>query len=180
MRYLCLLRGINVGGNNIVKMADLRTCLECAGLAKVSTYIQSGNVLFESRSGSLTKLLQKLEQALSQELLPKGAQVVVISSEQMAAVVINAPVGFGSDPENYRYDVAFIRPPALADELAGGIVVHPEVDKIVAKNGVIYMRQVKARLTQSRLPKLVGTAAFKSMTIRNWATTTKLHQLMNM
>ncbi|HEX4748450.1 MAG TPA: DUF1697 domain-containing protein [Bryobacteraceae bacterium] len=177
MFYLALLRGINVGGNNIVKMAELRTCLECAGLQKVSTYIQSGNVLFESRSASCSKLAQKVEQALAQELLP-NANVVIVSSDQMAEVVNSAPTGFGAQPENYRYDVVFIRPPASANELAGGIPLHPEVDKAWAQNGVIYLRQLKARRTQSRLPKLVRTSAFKSMTVRNWATTTKLHELM--
>lgn len=45
-RYLALLRGINVGGKNIIKMADLKACFESLGFADVVTYIQSGNVLF--------------------------------------------------------------------------------------------------------------------------------------
>lgn len=46
--YIALLRGINVGGHNKLKMADLRKMLESMGLTRVQTYIQSGNVLFES------------------------------------------------------------------------------------------------------------------------------------
>ncbi len=46
--YIALLRGINVGGHNIIKMADLKSLLESMGLNSVKTYIQSGNVLFES------------------------------------------------------------------------------------------------------------------------------------
>ena len=47
-RYIVLLRGINVGGNNIIKMADLKTCFQEMGFDSVVTYIQSGNVLFDS------------------------------------------------------------------------------------------------------------------------------------
>jgi uncharacterized protein (DUF1697 family) len=48
VQYLALLRGINVGGKNIIKMADLKACFESLGFSDVVTYIQSGNVLFKS------------------------------------------------------------------------------------------------------------------------------------
>ncbi|NCP46313.1 MAG: DUF1697 domain-containing protein, partial [Flavobacteriales bacterium] len=47
-QYLALLRGINVGGNNIIKMVDLKACFEKMGFTDVKTYIQSGNVIFTS------------------------------------------------------------------------------------------------------------------------------------
>jgi uncharacterized protein (DUF1697 family) len=47
-RYLALLRGVNVGGKGMIKMADLKTALEAAGFDTVKTYIQSGNILFSS------------------------------------------------------------------------------------------------------------------------------------
>ena len=47
-QYVALLRGINVGGNNLIKMADLKACFEAQGFGNVATYIQSGNVLFTS------------------------------------------------------------------------------------------------------------------------------------
>ena len=49
--YIALLRGINVGGRNIIKMADLKSTFESMGLESVQTYIQSGNVLFKSNAG---------------------------------------------------------------------------------------------------------------------------------
>jgi uncharacterized protein (DUF1697 family) len=134
-------------------------------------------VLFESRIASPVKVAQKVEQALSKELLT-NAQVVVVSKDQMAELVGRAPSGFGVEMETYRDNIAFIRPPATARELAGGIKLHPEVDELWAQNGVLYMRQLRARLTESQLTKLIGTSAFKSMTVRNWNTTTKLHELM--
>ena len=55
-RHLALLRGINVGGNNIIKMSDLRVCFEAMGLSGVETYIQSGNVIFSTKRASKTRL----------------------------------------------------------------------------------------------------------------------------
>ena len=54
MKYAALFRGINVGGKNIVKMADLRQLLWDLGLGKVQTYLQSGNAVFESALEEIT------------------------------------------------------------------------------------------------------------------------------
>jgi uncharacterized protein (DUF1697 family) len=55
-QYLALLRGINVGGNNLIKMAELKRCFEALGFGNVATYIQSGNVLFDTGEGSPASL----------------------------------------------------------------------------------------------------------------------------
>src|SRR5262245_47461872 len=68
VRYVALLRGINVGGKNIVKMSDLRRALEGVSCTNVATYIQSGNVLFESRLGNTSRLSLAIEEALTAEL----------------------------------------------------------------------------------------------------------------
>ncbi len=64
MRYIALLRGINVGGNNRVPMADLRTCLSDMGLDNVRTYIQSGNVIFDAIRDDAVPLTAEIEQAI--------------------------------------------------------------------------------------------------------------------
>ncbi len=60
-QYLALLRGINVGGKNIIKMAELKACFEANGFGDVATYIQSGNVLFSTPGGDLTSLTGQIE-----------------------------------------------------------------------------------------------------------------------
>jgi uncharacterized protein (DUF1697 family) len=65
VRYLALLRGINVGGGNIIKMADLKGCFEEMGFAAVATYIQSGNVVFRSEEKDAARLVNRIERALS-------------------------------------------------------------------------------------------------------------------
>ena len=65
MKYVALLRGINVGGKKLMKMADVRECLERRGFSHVTTYIQSGNILFESDKADVAKLTAVIERARS-------------------------------------------------------------------------------------------------------------------
>ena len=177
VKYLVLLRGINVGGKNIVTMSALRVCLESMGLKNVTTYIQSGNILFESSLKSPAELTREIEDALSAELL-NAAQVVVVSQQQLKSVVTKAPAGFGADPAKYRYDVMFVRAPLRARELLPTIALKEGVDEAFESNGVLYFRRLTRLASQSKLSRLVATPAYKSMTIRNWNTVTKLCRLI--
>ena len=172
------MRGINVGGKNIVKMRDLRTCCECIGLSNVSTYIQSGNVIFESQVKGIRKLSNMIEQALSAGL-QRAPVVVVLSHQQLAGVVEKAPRGFGTEPATYRYDVIFLRAPVLPWEVLPKIKINPIADQVFAANGVLYFQRLIAKASQSYLTKLVGTTGYRSMTVRNWNTTAKLYELMS-
>src|SRR5262249_25549921 len=133
MKYLALLRGINVGGKNSVTMADLRACLESIGFKNVTTYIQSGNVLFESPLKSTAELSRRIEQALTGGLL-KAAQALVVSQGQLDSVVTKAPLAFGVDREKYRYDVAFVKAPVRARELLSAIELKEGVDEAFESN----------------------------------------------
>jgi len=79
-RFLALLRGINVGGNNIIKMADLKACFETMGFANVSTYIQSGNVIFSSEEVDTIALEERIEKVLSETFNYKSRVVVIAIS----------------------------------------------------------------------------------------------------
>ena len=109
-RYVALLRGINVGGKNQIRMADLKACFEKKGFENVATYIASGNVLFDSGERSSTKLTRNIEKALT-KTFGYEATVVVRSKAQLRKVVEEAPKGFGSQPSRYRSDVLFLMPP---------------------------------------------------------------------
>ena len=88
-RHVALLRGINVGGNNIIKMVDLRRCFEGMGFDAVATYIQSGNVVFASNLSEKT-VRTRLEKALT-EKLGKPADVVVRTAAELNAVLMGNP-----------------------------------------------------------------------------------------
>ena len=87
MKYVALLRGINVGGRNIIRMAALKVCLEQHGFRNVATFIQSGNVIFESDERNAGKLTTQIEGALS-KMFDYDSRVVLRSHAQLKAVVV--------------------------------------------------------------------------------------------
>lgn len=174
-RYVALLRGINVGGKNLVPMPALKAFFLDQGFVDVATYIQSGNVLFSSTDAGPV-LEPRLEAALSRAFRFQ-ATVVVRSAGALRAVVESAPAGFGSRPDQHRYDVVFLKAPLTAAIAVEGMSAKPGVDRVFAGEGVVYFSRLIARASQSHLTRIVGTPAYRSMTIRNWNTTTRLAAL---
>ena len=176
-RYVALLRGINVGGRNPIRMPDLRASLEADGFDDVRTYIQSGNVLFSARGGNAATLTHRIERLLSARF-GYDASLVLRSERQLRAVVEGAPEGFGTDRDRYRSDVIFLMPPLTARTVVASVPIKEEVDRIWPGTGVVYFSRLTSRATQSRLSRIISLPIYKSMTIRNWNTTTKLAELV--
>jgi uncharacterized protein (DUF1697 family) len=175
-RYVALLRGINVGGNNLIKMTALRACFEKQGFLDVTTYIQSGNVLFSSDQPKREKLCSKIEAAIATTFACR-ASVVVRSRKELRAVVEGAPRGFGQQPEKFRYDVLFLKEPLTAAAASKLVPTKAGVDQLFTGKGVLYFSRLVEKATQSKLSRVVSLPIYKSMTIRNWNTTTKLLQM---
>jgi uncharacterized protein (DUF1697 family) len=91
MRYVAFLRGINVGGHASIHMADLIKTLQQAGFDNVTTYVQSGNVIFDSGTGNTGAIAKKLEDLIETQF---NAQVKVIlrSKNEIATIVENNPL----------------------------------------------------------------------------------------
>jgi len=159
-------------------MRDLRRVFEDLGCKSVATYIQSGNVLFESKLKNTEMLTATLEAALA-AVFSRPFSVVVLTREQLERVVTNAPPGFGADPARYRYDVVFVKPPVRAGSILPTISLHDCVDEAFERNEVLYFSRLTARASQSHLPKLIRHPAYSSMTVRNWRTTTELCRLIS-
>lgn len=169
---MALLRGINVGGKNLVSMADLRAEFEHAGYSEVQTYIQSGNVLFETDEPRAE--LEPSIEALLAERLGVPVLVVVRSHRQLANVVASAPKGFGADREAHLADVVFLKSPLTPAKVLQVVSLRDGVDRAWPGPGVVYFDRVAERRTQSRLSRLASTPEYQRMTIRNWSTTTRL------
>ena len=176
-RYVALLRGINVGGKNLIRMPALKAAFEADGFEDVSTYIQSGNVLFASSDTRSAALTDRIEAMLA-EAFDYVPTVVVRSKKQLRAIVDGAPKGFGGQPAKYRYDVIFLKEPLTARKAIGEVPTNPAVDTAHAGMGVLYFSRLTAKATASRLSKIVSSPIYPSVTIRNWNTTTKLLSLM--
>jgi uncharacterized protein (DUF1697 family) len=176
--YLLLLRGINVGGKNKVSMAGLRELLEELGYSGVATYIASGNVILSS-DRSVRAIKREIEAALPKafRLDSELIATLVLTRAQLRAVVDGKPKGFGEHPETYHSDAIFL----IGIDAPTAMEVfdpHPEVDRIWPGKGVIYSQRLSAKRTKSRLNKAITTPLYKSMTIRSWATTMALRELL--
>lgn len=175
--YFALLRGINVGGNNIIKMTALKACFEKLGFSGVTTFIQSGNVIFSSLDKDIELLCQNIEKALSSTFNYKAC-VVLVTHDQLRKTVQDAPQGFGKDPSEYRYDVIFLKMPLMAHQAMQDISIKEGVDVVYAGKHVLYFSRLISKAAQSRMSRIISLPIYKSMTIRNWNTTTKLLELM--
>ena len=175
--YLALLRGINVGGKNIIRMADLRACFEAGGYGRVATYIQSGNVVFTAPKASSAALTSRIEKML-EAAFDYRASVVLRTRRQVETVVTQAPEGFGERPKLYRYDVVFLKAPLEAETAIESVLTREGVDEVHAGKGVLYFSRLISRASQSRLSRLASMPVYQSMTIRNWNTTTRLLGMM--
>jgi uncharacterized protein (DUF1697 family) len=170
-QYVALLRGINVGGKNLIRMAALKACFESEGFGDVTTYIQSGNVLFRSARSAREGLTGRIERMLA-AAFRYDASVVLRDRKQMTTVVHRAPARF-------RYDVIFLKEPLAAAEAIRDVPTRDGVDQAHAGTGVLYFSRLIAKASRSQLSRIVSLPMYQHMTIRNWNTTTTLLEMMD-
>lgn len=180
MRYLALLRGINVGGHKIIPMAKLRGIVEEVGFAEVSTYIQSGNVVFTSPSKSVKNVRAAVESALRTAL---GYEVpaLIRTAKEMEAVVNRNPFAEEHAKGRTKMYVAFLEHGASKQEMEALLAAQVKGMRFHAGAAEVYCLLDAAftgndsPFSNTLLEKLLGQRA----TTRNWATTTTLLTLMN-
>ena len=177
-QYVALLRGINVGGRNLIKMTELKACFEKHGFRMVVTYIQSGNVLFESRDSPSATLPRRIDDMLAATFTYR-ASVVLRTRKQLRNIVEQAPDRFGTQPERHRYDVLLLKSTLSAPAAIKRVPTKTGVDQVYAGPGVLYFSRLIRRASQSCLSRFVSLSIHQNMTIRNWNTTIKLLQMMD-
>lgn len=172
-RHVALLRGINVGGNKLIRMADLRAVFQALGFSSVETYIQSGNVVFTTKAARKATLTESIERALEAQF-GHEARIVLVTSQELKQVVDEAPAEFGQRPDEFRYDVVFVREPSKPGEVLRQLTPRPGIDAAQAGELALYFRRLSSRASQSRLTKLNRLAVYQNVTVRNWNTTVRL------
>ncbi len=175
VQYLALLRGINVGGKNLVKMAELRAAFERLDFDDVATYIQSGNVLFAAPRQRRDELAARIEAQLSRSF-GIDLKVVLLTESQLKRVVDSAPRGFGAN--THLSDVIFLRKPLTVKKAIAVVETREGVDRAWRGPGVLYFSRLAAKASGSRLSRIAARPEYQNMTIRSWSTTTKLLGLM--
>lgn len=170
--WVAFLRGINLGSRNRVPMPALRTVFEEAGCGSVSTYIQSGNVVFTKRASDRDRLARTLQQAVA-DRFDVPAAVVLRTSEELAKIVRAHP--FGDDTSHTM--VAFLAeaPARAAVRGLANVDVAPDRFKVVGSDVFLhYPKGVQgARLTHASLERRLDVIG----TTRNWNTVTRLAEL---
>jgi uncharacterized protein (DUF1697 family) len=176
MRYVALLRGINVGGKSLIRMAELKECVDELGYDEVSTFIASGNVLFETAERDAAKLETALERALEARFdLP--ITVVVFSRAEFARIVTAIPADWIGNP-SLRVNVAFLRRTRDGRALAREFPPREGVDELVATKTALIWATRRDALTRTGMQKLVQSTSYRDMTVRNVNTTLKLNELL--
>ncbi len=164
MRFVALLRGINVGGNRKVEMPRLKTLFESMGCTNVSTYINSGNVIFESgesRDALCESIVTNLEEEFGFDI-----PTLVRSEQEMIQVVNAIPAEWKNDSEQ-KTDVAYLFPEIDSEATIDALPVNMEFIDVRYVDGALFWNIEKKDLNKSRLNKLVGHKLYRSMTLRN-------------
>lgn len=177
MKFIALLRGINVGGNNKVSMSELKVIFEQAGMQNVSTYINSGNVIFESNINSKEKIANTIEKVI-ETTLGLSIKVVVIDKNALLSLSNSLPKDWVND-SNMKCDVMFLWDSIDNTDILKQITIMPDIDNVVYLPGALLWSVDRKVLGKSGMQKLVGTSIYKQMTIRNCNTVRKLANLVS-
>lgn len=176
MKYLALIRGINVGGSSVIKMAALQEALAGAGFSAVRTYIQSGNVMFESSDADTAAFAKRIAHVI-QKNFQIEAEVVVLSQPEWQHIIAHAPAWWGKD-KNRKHNLFIVMQPNHMDEIVAAIgTLDPAVEVIAPGRGVLYQSMSAALTGRVTTSKLANSPLSKRLTVRNYKTANALLEL---
>ena len=174
--FVALLRGVNVGGNNMISMSSLKKSFETLGFTDVVTYINSGNIIFKSKQTDARKLEKKIEQVLSKDY-QLDSRVVVRTFAEMEKIVESLPQTWTGD-SRWRYNVIFLRHSIDSEDILRELEVKQDIEEVVYCPGALFWSALVSDLNRTNMLKLSSRKMYQDMTIRNQNTTRKLYELM--
>src|SRR5712664_3449072 len=171
-----MLRGINVSGQKIVKMESLRASFEALGFSRVQTYVQSGNVIFETSKGLANNLSRKIREKISSDY---GFSVPLIlrTSGEMEKIVSDNPFLKERGIDHTRLHVTLLSEVPVKAALGRLDSLNGEPDQFRIKNREVYLYcpngYGRTKLSNSAFEKLLAVEA----TTRNWKTVNMLVEI---
>ena len=174
--FVALLRGVNVGGNNMISMKSLRESFEELGFTHVTTYINSGNIIFTTKQSDARKLEKKIEQMLVKDY-ELDSKVVLRSLAEMEELVKSLPPGWNGDG-SWKYNVIFLRHSIDTEEILKDLPVKSDIEEVVYRPGALLWSVQASMASQSSMVKLASRKMYRETTVRNLNTTRKLYELM--
>jgi uncharacterized protein (DUF1697 family) len=173
--YVCLLRGINVGGKAKVDMASLKIIFEQSGYQQVTTTINSGNVLFVSDQ-KVSEIKATVEDAILAHF-GLSISVFVRDAQNIAELCRRFPKEWTND-DNQKTDILFLTDDVDKPETVNQIIHDPSIDTLIYCNGAIGWNVLRSNYNRSCMRKFIGTSIYKNMTARNINTLRKINDLL--
>jgi uncharacterized protein (DUF1697 family) len=165
--YIAMLRGINVSGQKLIKMEKLRAAFGALGFSEVRTYVQSGNVVFQTATASPAEIMSRIEQKISTDF---GFTVPVFlrTAEELAEIVKRNPLLKAKAIDHSKLHVTFLSAaaPKTAAKSLEGLAVKPEQFYIRGHEIYLYCPNGygQSKLSNTAIEKKLGVGA----TTRNW------------
>ena len=175
MKYIAFLRGINVGGKNKIKMESLREIFAIIGFSNVKSYINSGNVIFETRKTDDKKLAAKIEKAIEKEF-SLSIKVMVRTVAEIEEIIENNP--FAGQFENDKDLHVFFLDEELPEEKRKLLLEQNNENEIfvVVNREIFYLLRIS--FSDSLMSKdYIGKKLKVLATARNWRTVNKILDL---
>lgn len=174
--YIALLRGINVSGQKLIKMGELKSALQELSFDRVTTYLQSGNVVFKATAQSLDELALKISRQIHQAFGFEVA-VVVLRKEQLEKIILQNPFAKEIQDSDAGLYITYLKTVPFNFDLSIIESKLQEDEAIVIEDGVIYFYCPKGygrtKLNNNFLESKLGVVA----TTRNWKTTKELFKI---
>jgi uncharacterized protein (DUF1697 family) len=176
MRYVALLRGINVGGQKSIKMTDLKNAFEALGFGNVKTYVQSGNVIFDAEPSDTSKLAGYIEDMVSRTY---GFQVktMIRTEDELAGIVCNNPFTKDPDLDQDKLHVTFLSDRPESNTVAALAVKKEENEQfsIIGREVYLYCPNGygNTKLNNVLFEKKLNAIA----TTRNWKTVNRVLEI---
>ena len=168
---ICMLRGVNVGGHNLIKMDALRALYESLGLQDPQTYVQSGNVVFRAKEREVARLAPRIGNEIERRFGFRPGVILRTSSDLRDVIKKNPFAHRDLDPSKLLVTFLAIDPAPNAREALLKIKPNPEELRIAGRELYIYFPNGMGR---SKLPPLLDRILKNSGTARNWNTVTRL------
>lgn len=179
MRYVALLRGVNVGGNHRVPKAEFQEVLEKLGFRDVVIYINSGNAVFTSDEVPKAQEVQSALEAHFGFSIP----TLVLSGEKIKAIAAAIPDDWTNDApkpdkSGQKSDVLYLFDEANTPGIIEQLGHRPDVEVMRYVDGAVLANVTRANQSKYSLVRVIGTPLYQQMTVRNITTAKKLAELV--
>jgi len=164
MKYIALLRGINVGGNHKVEMKKLKVLFELLNYTNIYTYINSGNIIFET-TDKKNDVLEKIEKCLKKEFAFE-IPIIIKTEKEIKKIAQTIPENWQNDTTQ-KTDVAYLFPEADNKKIIDELPIKKEFLDIRYVKGAIFWNVKRSDYNKSQLNKIINHKSYKLMTIRN-------------